>query len=113
MTVQYVVGDVGPKLAEDIREGVTRNGVSVFLRERSKSAVCAGIIGGRDTLRNASAENLRGIEAVMPVVVGCDEDARGSIDTSLPKSALALSVVTLASVHSASAEVIPTKTNAE
>ena len=45
MPVQHVGGDVRPKLAEDIRQGITPNGVSVFHPERSNGAVSARIVG--------------------------------------------------------------------
>src|SRR5215472_4615674 len=93
MPVQNMHGDVGPEFTKDIRESITAEGISVFRCDLSGGAVFAGIIGDRDGLRQASAQQLRNVETFAASVGRSDEDAGSRPHAALQKSTLAERVV--------------------
>ncbi len=75
--MQDVSGYIRPKLAEDVREGITTEGISILLTNSSHCSRLAWIVKERQALSDTSSENLGGIEPVVPVVARRDEDAAG------------------------------------
>ena len=93
--MQHVDSDVRPEFAEDIRERIAAESVSVLLGDGSGGSRLAGVIGYRNTLSDASAQNFGDIEAVVPMIARRDEDAAGGIGEALPCAALTQSIVAL------------------
>ena len=92
MTMEQVLIDVGPELSKYIGKRVAADGVGIFLCEAPGSLRLAGIVGQRDGLRDAAAQDLRSVEAVFAVIVGRDEHARGRVDcraSRMPPSPIA------------------------
>ncbi len=77
--MQHVDSDVRPEFAEDIRERIAAESVSVLLGNASGRSRLAGIIGYRNTLSDTPAQNFGDIEAVVPMIARRDEDAAGGI----------------------------------
>src|SRR2546427_4102499 len=91
--MQHVDSDVRPEFAEDIRERIAAESVSVLLGNPSGGSRLAGVIGYRNTLSDAPARNFGDIEAIVPMIARRDEDAAGGIGEALPCAALTQSVV--------------------
>src|SRR5437899_7551310 len=81
--MQHVDSDVRPEFAEDIRERIAAEGVSVLLGNASGGSRLAGIIGYRNTLSDTPAQNFGDIEAVVPMIARRDEDAAGGIGEAI------------------------------
>ncbi len=78
----HVGGDVRPELAKDGSKGVAPYGVSKLLRQRTRSAALAGVVGRGNTLGHAPAQQFRKVKAVVAVVVRSDQNTRGRIDAT-------------------------------
>src|SRR5512143_2448744 len=84
MAVQHVRGDVRPEFAEGVGECVSHDGVSILDRDLVDASALAWVVRQRDALRDSPAQQLRNIEAVMPLIVGRDDNAGNGIAQALP-----------------------------
>ena len=71
-----VVVDVWPEFAKDIRQRVATRRECIFLADFTHSAIVAWVIGQGDTLRNTASQDLRSVEGIMSVLVGCNQNTR-------------------------------------
>src|SRR6266567_599172 len=94
MTMQYACGDVGPELTEHVGQRVAAHCPSILRSERSGGAVGTGVIRDGYSLGDPPTQDFRCIEAVISVVVRCDQDAGSRINSALPETALSLCKVT-------------------
>src|SRR4029077_11263675 len=79
MPVQHMGRDIWPELTESIGQRVPSKRVSVFGSESADSPRLARIVGERDSLGDASTQQLRNVERIVPLVVGGNENSSAGI----------------------------------
>ena|SRR6516162_11909667 len=85
MAMQYVRGDVGPELAENVGQSVASQSIRIFFGELFAGIALAWIVGRGNSLSDAATQHLGNIESIVAVVFSCNEDASRSVCTALPE----------------------------
>src|SRR5579872_935954 len=94
-TMEDMLVDVRPELANEIRQRVAAEGIRIFRSQRAQGPVMARIVRRRDALRHGAAQDLGSINRIVTVIVGRDQNARCGVDSALPETTFTHGIVAL------------------
>ena len=93
--MQYVRGNVGPELAENVGQSVASQSIRIFFGKLFAGIALAWIVGRGNSLSDAATQHFGNIESIVAVVFSCNEDASRSVCAALPDPTFSQGIIAL------------------